>query len=525
MSNPQEVRRRLLDDFPFYTYNALKIRTKEAKIEPLRLNKAQNILLRALKKQWQETGKIRVVILKARQQGLSTVIGAWLYWWTSQRKAQKTLVMAHKADATNTLFEMTKRYHDGCPTILRPHTKYSSKKELNFDVLHSSYTVATAGGDGVGRSETLTCVHASEVAFWPKTSASEVFNGLTNAVPNMPGTAIFVESTANGVSGKFYDLWEGAVNGTNGYVPVFIPWFESDEYRSPVPPGFLKTYDEQQLAKRFNLDDEQLMFRRLRIGETSKEQFQQEYPSYAEEAFLTTGRPVFDPVIVTEQMEAAKNRPSPKRYALEANGDFEEHSRGELLEFIEYDPYETYYIGADIAEGVRGGDYSVAQVMDSKYRQVAMWRGHIHPDFFAKILYALGKRYNYARIIPERNNHGILTVTRLAKDLAYPNVYLDESVGSITEDYREVIGFSTNAKTKPLIIDQLSARLKRKELQLFDLETLAELRTFIITTTGRMEAEEGKHDDTVMALALANHINTGPFKVSGNEDQYYIEAL
>ena len=96
---------------------------------------------------------------------------------------------------------MTKRFHEHCPEILKPHTKYSSRRELSFDVLDSSFVVATAGGDSVGRGETLTHVHASELAFWPRSSAEDVFNGLTQAVPNASNTAIFIESTANGTVG------------------------------------------------------------------------------------------------------------------------------------------------------------------------------------------------------------------------------------------------------------------------------------------------------------------------------------
>ena len=97
------------------------------------------------------------------------------------------------------------------------------------------FIVSTAGSDSVGRGETLTHVHASELAFWPKSTAAEIFNGLLQAVPNTRETAVFIESTANGVTGLFYDLWKGAVDGTNGFVPVFIPWYIDPEYREPVP--------------------------------------------------------------------------------------------------------------------------------------------------------------------------------------------------------------------------------------------------------------------------------------------------
>ena len=219
----QKVRKRLYDEFPFYANAALKIRTKEGAIAPLKLNPAQQILDEAVQKQLETEGKVRVIILKARQQGLSTYVGGYLYHKVSQRKACKALIVTHHADSTRALFDMTRRYHQNVPEILQPHSKYSSRRELSFDVLDSSFVVATAGGDSVGRGETLTHVHASELAFWPKSTAQDIWNGLTQAVPNTKGTAIFVESTANGVTGIYFDLWKGAVDGTNGFVPVFIP--------------------------------------------------------------------------------------------------------------------------------------------------------------------------------------------------------------------------------------------------------------------------------------------------------------
>ena len=218
----QQIRKRLFNDFPFYAKSALKIRTKVGDIAPLDLNPAQQILQSAVDDQIASEGKVRVIILKARQQGLSTYTGGYLYHAVSQQPARKAMVVTHHADSTRALFDMTKRFHEHCPEILKPHTKYSSRRELSFDVLDSSFVVATSGGDSVGRGETLTHVHASELAFWNKSTAQDIWNGLIQAVPNTKGTAIFVESTANGVTGVFYDLWKGAVEGTNGFVPVLF---------------------------------------------------------------------------------------------------------------------------------------------------------------------------------------------------------------------------------------------------------------------------------------------------------------
>lgn len=517
-----EVRKRLLTEFPFYAPHALKIRTKEGEIKPLNLNPAQRILQDAIDAEMQEKGYVRIIVLKARQQGLSTAIGGYLYFSVSQQKARKAMVVTHHADSTRALFDMTKRYHENCPLALKPSTKYSSRRELSFDLLDSSYVVATAGGESIARGETISHMHASELAFWPVANAKENWNGLIQAVPNTQGTAVFVESTANGVSGIFYDLWKGACEGTNGFRPVFIPWFMDPTYREVAPESFERTPDEEDLAKKYDLDDSQLMFRRRKVAQNGLDLFKQEYPAEPEEAFLTTGRPVFNPEQITRMIGEAKEPIA--RLALEGD-EWQNNPRGELTEYIAHDPLESYYIGADVAMGVRGGDWSVAHVLDSNRRQVAVWRGQVHPDYFADILLALGNHYNTARIIVENNSHGILTCTRLGKDYAYENLYMTTEVDKITEKETQTFGFRTTVKTKPLIIDQLRATLREEEIEINDKTTLREMLTYIVTESGAMEAEKGCFDDCVMSLALANHIHEGKFQPVNVTDEFYIEAI
>jgi len=518
----KEVRRKLYGDFNFYSKSALKIRTKDGDIKSLNLKPAQEILQDAVEKQMTSEGKVRIIILKARQQGLSTYVGGYLYFNVSQRKACKAMVVTHHSDSTRALFDMTKRYHENCPELLKPHTKYSSRRELTFDVLDSSYVVATAGGESIGRGETLTHVHASELAFWQKSTALENWNGMTQAVPNKPNTAIFVESTANGVSGIFYDLWKGAVDGTNGYVPVFIPWFIDPEYREPVPSNFEITPEEEELEERYTLDQEQLMFRRRKIAQNGIDLFKQEYPAEPEEAFLTTGRPVFNPETLQECLHETQDPTS--RLALEGD-EWLENVRGELTLYRKIDDGEKYTIGADVAMGVRGGDYSVAQVLDSKKRQVATYRAQVHPDYFAEVLYKMGEFFNFAYIIVENNSHGILTCTRLGKDMAYPHFYTELQVDKLTERETMKLGFTTTSKTKPLIIDELRASVREGNIELNDKVTIREMLTYIVTQSGGMEAESGCFDDCVMSLALANHIHEGAWEPIEAVDDYYIEMV
>jgi hypothetical protein len=526
-----EARLKLYRDFDTYSALCLKIRPKTGDVVPLELNTAQRILHEAVEKQRAETGRVRVVILKGRQQGLSTYVEGRGYWKVSQRRGFKALVMTHKSDATTTLFEMTKRYHDHVPKLVKPSTRYSSKTELKFDKLDSGFIVATAGGTGIARGETLQYLHASEVAFWPPNTAAEIWNGLEQAVPPADDTEIFVESTACGVSGVFYNLWKGAEAGENGFIAVFIPWFVQPEYRDVVPAGFTHTPDEEDLIKRFGLDDAQLAWRRKKIAGTGIDLFRQEYPCYPEEAFLTTGRPIFNPEVVQQMIKDAV--PSLCRMALDTDR-WNENPRGELEVWAHPEAGKDYFIGADVSAGVGrltpdgkalGGDPSVAIVQDGHKRVVARWRGFVDPDYFATILYHLGLLYNFAFICPENNGHGILTVTRLAKDMAYPNVYQTTHYDKVVDKETIKLGFSTTVSTKPLIIDELRAEIREGKITCNDKITLGEMLTFILTETGAMEAEKGCHDDCVMALALCTHVNTGVYTPIINQDDWYTTPL
>jgi hypothetical protein len=517
------VRLRLRDDYSFYAPNCIKIRTKLGEVQPLQLNHPQQRLQEIVEKQRAATGKVRIIILKARQQGFSTFVSGRLYFRLSQSTSKKALVIAHKAESTRALFDMYQRIHSMMPEAMRPSTKYSSRKELVFDKLDTGLVVATAGGDGVARGETLSHAHLSEVAFWPTATAQDNLNALLQCIPNTPDTEIYVESTANGMSGVFYNLWQGAVKGENEFIAFFSPWHDSPEYIEEVPEGGIEhTLEEADLVKEYGLTDGQLMFRRKKIAATGREMFMQEYPINADEAFITSGRPVFNPEQIQKLLKAA---PEPiERYVVDG-ASITPNSRGELFVYHKHDPGEVYTIGADVGMGVRNGDYSVAQILDSRRRQVAVWRGLVHPDHFADILKTLGYHYNTARIAPENNNHGLLTAVRLGRDYSYPNIFTDIREGQLQDNYSINIGFNTNAKTKPLIIDRLRASCRDSEIEINCKATLQEMLTYIVNEAGQMEAEENCHDDCVMALAIANHCHEGKYTPIEVTDDYYLQAI
>lgn len=538
------TRKMLLKDFEYYARHCVKIRTKEGTIVPLVFNRVQRRFAKVIIDQMSTRGYVRMVVLKARQQGLSTVITAWQYWWISQRKAQKGLVMAHEADSTATLWDMYKRVHDNAPVSVKPHSKYNSKNELTFDVLDSALRIATAGGRGVARGDTLQVAHLSEVAFWPPGFAKANFNGLVQAVPDVAGTAVFIESTAQGMVGKFREAWVGATNGSTGYVPFFSAWFESLEYRvkpEEVPDDFQRTPDEEKLIKRFSGEglnsNAQLIWRRRKIANSSEDLFMQEYPATPDEAFISTGRPVFEPKLLQERIAQLTTAPVLIRRMTIDNisedkshddvgiGSLVDNSRGELSVYRERDPKETYVIGADVGMGVRGGDPSCAQILDSQMRLVATWRGTVYPDYFGKVLATLGYHYHTALIAPERNNHGLVTCITL-RDLLYPALYTDTIEGTL-DNGRDTIrlGFFTSEATKPLIIDKLRSSFKDGDLTINDLTTLDEMLTFVVTESGKLEAEGGAHDDTVIALAIATFVHEGKWSPVAVSDYHYAKAI
>lgn len=285
------IRQRLKDEYPHYASRCLKIRTKVGKVEPFALNKAQEYIHGRLEDQKAETGKVRALILKGRQQGCSTYVGGRFYHQVTHRHGCQVFILTHEQGATDNLFAMANRYHDHCPALVKPTTGAANAKELAFPLLDSGYQVGTAGTKAVGRSKTIQLFHGSEVAFWPH--AASHFASVIQAIPDLPGTEIILESTANGVGGEFHERWQQAEAGIGDYQAIFVPWFWQDEYARP-DEGFEPDDEEREYMEAHGLTPEQMAWRRAKIAELKDPLlFKQEYPATAAEAFQTTGHDSF----------------------------------------------------------------------------------------------------------------------------------------------------------------------------------------------------------------------------------------
>lgn len=311
------LKAQLMNDFHAYSRACLKIRTKAGTVQPFFANRSQRFLHERLEKQRAERGRVRALVLKGRQVGISTYIAARFYWRISHKRGVRAFILTHLDTASDNLFGIAKRYHDNCPELVKPQTGRSNAKELVFSVLDSGYKVATAGSAEVGRSETIQFFHGSEVAFWP--NAQNHSAGIRQAIAQVDGTEDIRESTANGIGNSFHAEWKAAERGDSEYEPIFIPWFWHEEYETERNKDWSPSETWVEYQNLYGLTDAQLYWgwlknRELAViaGGTPDEpcwQFKQEYPANADEAFQTSGEEAFiKPEVV---LRARKAKASP----------------------------------------------------------------------------------------------------------------------------------------------------------------------------------------------------------------------
>ena len=288
----RETRREVSADYRAFAQGCLTIRTKTGQLKPLVFNRAQQHIHDRLEAQRGATGKVRALILKGRQQGCSTYVAGRFYHRVTRRKGTRVFILTHEDAATQNLFDMVERFHAHCPAEHKRSTGAANAKELYFDDLDSGYKVGTAGTKGVGRSSTIQLLHGSEVAFWPHAETHAA--GVLQAVADVPGTEVILESTANGLGNFFHNTWRDAETGANSFVAIFVPWYWQDEYRKAMVKDFALSEEERDYRDLYGLDDAQMAWRRAKIAELKDlALFRQEYPATAAEAFQQSGHDSF----------------------------------------------------------------------------------------------------------------------------------------------------------------------------------------------------------------------------------------
>jgi hypothetical protein len=423
---------------------------------------------------------------------MTTYISARNLLSTITRPGTVTLQVAHSLESAQQIFRIVQRFSNFLHEDVRPRaivTERCNVRELAFAPLDSRYIVDTAGNHNAGRGLTVHNLHASEVALWGD-GAEETMAALLAAV--VPDGNVDIESTPHGTGGYFHREWVRAcerrsINLAGTFTPHFFSWWFEPAYRVALLPGETLEplhADERSLVERHGLAPEQIKYRR-QVRAIFGGLAPQEYAESDAECFLVSGRPVFDVAGIEKRLREA---PSPA--AVRQND----------AEWIWYEPQprRCYVIGADVAEGVSGGDYSAAVVIDAQRglqcaELLACWP----VARFAEELARLGRRYNTALIAVERNNHGHAVLHALQHQLDYPRVYRHITEGAPAP------GWPMNVKTKTQAIHVLEEML-RVEPQAFSSKRLLEqCRAFRYEDGGQMSAPDSGHDDLVIAMAIA----------------------
>lgn len=538
-------------DFYIYMERNLSIKDKLTRqIIPLDPNWAQKKLIETVIDDLAHGRPVRYIVLKARQMGLSTIIEALCFWWTTTHRYVNSVIIAHEVDAASNLYKMFRRYYDNCHEHFQPDRKYNTKKDLVFDVddevkrqyqeqgllapgLGSEIKTMVAK-EGKGRSDTINFFHGSEVAFWEDNA--DVVSSAMQAIPLGPETFAFLESTANGVGGYFYDEWQTAKRGESSFRPLFFAWHEHPEYELASPDVMVYDDEELELIDIFKekgypiaCHSRKIMWRREKKKEfrTEPKKFYQEYPKDDMEAFLASGRPVFD-IKVLQKMEEKANEhadlvkfgevvpnpnPDDKQKYVFVEKKRTSHDQEPTPLKVWWLPEEKhrYVIGVDVSEGIeidsnsgKVSDWSVIDVTDVENgRTVARWRGHIDPDLLGAVVYNIGTFYNTALVGPEINNHGLTTAQSL-RNKFYRNLYTRESSEDDQFQVRTAkFGWKTDKKTKPMMINELVRAIREGDIIDLDIVFIRECMTYVKDDQGHTNAQDGQFDDCVMAKAIA----------------------
>lgn len=517
----------VLKDPMRYMQAFLKIRNKQSRVVPLIPNPPQERLYKIIRQE-QEAGRpVRIIILKARQLGFSTFTEALFFYWAATRRNVRTMIVAHRNDATRNLLRMNNLFYNRLPAAVKPMRAASNASELIFANPSrdpeekaarpglESYIRCMTAGDGIGRSDTTDNLHCSEIAFWAG-DAQDILLGLVQAVPHEAGTCVIIESTANGYN-YFRQIWTGAERGENGYIPVFFAWFDNPEYAMEPEPGTAWTAEEEALRARFGLTEKQLAWRRWCIRTNCAgdlEKFKQEYPSTPEEAFLLSGRPFFDNLLldalITErQREEAAAPPKTGCFTYDYDGlrisniRWREERDGYIRIYKQPQTGRRYTLGGDTAG--EGSDWFAGQVIDSVTKEkMATYHCQHDETLYTRQIFCLGTYFNTAMLAIECNFSTY--PQRELERLGYENFYVRERMDTYTHKTARSFGFRTDGSTRPVILARLHEFMDkhqgRPELER-DVETLREMLVFSYNEKHRPEAIAGEHDDLVIAQAIA----------------------
>jgi hypothetical protein len=415
---------------------------------------------------------------------------------------------------------MSRNYHRLLPKAMQQDKRIDNVSEIEFD--SGSRIQVEVQGDPRGYA--CQDVHLSEAAFFEQLAQTLV--AIMQSLPRITESLGVLESTANGVGNKFHQVWQRATglatdtevpDEEKGWTPIFIPWFDHEEYQIPLEGRrFQRTSDEERLGREHpSITDEQLKWRRWCISQNldgDEELFAQEYPATADEAFALSGRPAFDTRSVQHYTrmlaEAVKEKKLPERMEIESDppgiGKVEivSYDRGRLRIYRPPQERCTYVVGADPSEGDPGSDHSPLAVLCQQTLDLdATWYGKAPPDLLACYAIDLARHYNEGLIINEANNHGILFHETVLQ-IGYPNLYFRKvSEDSVAGEITEKPGYLSTRRNREHLFNTLRKYVRMRLGRLPDPHFVQQMQS-LVYLDGKAEAQSGSEKDLLISFAL-----------------------
>jgi hypothetical protein len=519
--NPDEIVQKALSDHQYFIETFISIKDKDRYIVPFVFNPIQKMFYSKYVELNNE-GVDRHIILKPRQLGFTTLICALFLTECILVPNTTAAIIAHDAESTARIFEITKLMYEKLPDEIRPAKRYSSKREIVFEDIGSKIFIGTAGSVGFGRGTTINLLHASEYAFWER--PEELMPSLLETVPK--SGIIIYETTANGYN-HFHTDYTNAKN-TSALdrklnqipYPHFYRWFDHPEYFYPLEKSEEQyiietlTDDEKLMINVHHLSHEQIAWRRSKQA-SLKDKFVQEYPEDDATCFISSGRPFFDAkiiksIILWNEQGKTWDKKNNQGVIIEP-GWSKKQMDDKITIYKEFKQGETYVACADPAEGNPQSDNSTAYILRLNKDPIfvefcAEIADKLTMPKFYKLLYHMCAQYNFPKLVIERNNHGHL--------LNYwaTNGYLQDQI-KILDKYPSVYfakdgkpGFVSSSVTRPLILDTAAEALRNNMLVIYSKTWLDQALSFVYGPNGKPQASEGKHDDSIIAAAVGGFV-------------------
>ena len=490
--------------------NFVKITSPEGEYVPFILNDEQKYVLDNMDRY--------NIIGKSRQLGMTSFSIGLILFYACNCPKTTYLILAHSQEAVLNIFERIKNMYSSIPDEYRIGEKRNNRMELELEN-KSRIVVKTASGNGKGLGRSYTCkmILCSEYAFW---SDQQQRNGLIALESAMlkSDSYFFIESTSNGYN-YYQKLITNASKGRSKFKCFFFNWYQNrkmfkSEYKVAMD-WFYTQNGSDRLRERDLENDEldlhkkgatlyQLEWRRWKLTSMELHQYFQEYPSSIEESFISSHKGIFD---INKILERLKNiYPPLKRNQLykDIPKELEDYLGKSLFLYKLPVVGKRYYAGIDVASGV-GADYSSISIIDSDGEQVCTFNDNKIPIYkFAEIVNILGRYYNYAFTVIERNNVGIALIERIRKDFQYLNLYKHRTFDDRGKKKLE-LGWITTSVTKTKLIMDLKEEFEKGLILICDLDTLEQMKIYIEREKGKMGNIEGKdlHDDLVISSGLA----------------------